>query len=292
MTLRRLSARAIARQSMALVLALALGLTPLPGRAADPPPEYYDGGLFDWYAHFFFWVNRQLYTVINGVADALPGEPAQTDQTGPDQTGIAQPQTVLGRGVANVASNLVNEPITAVTNLIILDLPTAWTAVQRFAVNSTVGILGWHDVASDWGLKPSVTDIGLVLCKAGVGEGAYIVVPFIGPRTLRDGVADIVLTNLILWSLTAAFLGTGASLQTILIAESIELVADLFATRQIDPQAKVSHYDDFAAVRQAYLEQRRERCRELRHQPAALEVRPSLVADQPGAIAPTLQRAP
>ena len=145
-------------------------ITPTYCLAKDPPPEYYDGGALDLYAHFFFWVNRQLFTVINAVSEALPGDLAPPQH---DDSGLEPPQTELGRGIGNVASNLVNEPITAVTNLIMLDFATAWTAVQRFAINTTVGLLGWNDVAREWGLKPTVTDFGLLLCKEGVGEGGY-----------------------------------------------------------------------------------------------------------------------
>ena len=103
-----------------------------------------------------------------------------------------------------------------------------------------------------------------MMCQAGLGEGGYVVLPFIGPRTVRDGFADVVLVNAVLWTLVGASLGTGASLQTIAIAEAIEVVADIIATRQIDPNAKVVHFDDYEAVRKAYLEQRRARCAEMR----------------------------
>lgn len=243
------------------VLFLCALLVPGPVWAVDPPPEAYDGGIFDWHAHIFFWVNRQIFRVINQMSDWLSaGEP----ETVVDASGVTQPRSALERGIGNVAANLVNEPVTAVTNLAIGDFSTAWTAVKRFSINSTVGIFGWYDVAQDMGLPSTVTDIGLILCKAGVGEGAYVVLPFVGPRTLRDGLSDMVLTNVILWSLTATVLGTGASLKTIIVAETIEIAADLLATRQIDPHAKVSHFDDFKAVRKAYLEQRRARCNELR----------------------------
>jgi len=243
------------------VLVVCALLVPGSVRAADPPPEYYDGGLFDWHAHIFFWVNRQVFWVINHVSDWLAG--ARPDTT-IAKSGVTPPRSALERGVGNVAANLVNEPVTAVTNVVIGDFSTAWTAVKRFSINSTIGMLGWYDAAKALGLPPTVTDVGLILCKAGVGEGAYVVLPFIGPRTLRDGLSDMVLTNAILWTLTGAVLGTGASLQTIIIAETIEVAADLLATRQIDPNAKVSHFDDFKAVRKAYLEQRRARCDALR----------------------------
>lgn len=241
---------------------LILGM-PVQSMATDPPPEAYNNGIFDWHARTFFWVNRQIFWGLDVAGELLFGaNPDQANVT----NGIVEPHTALGLGISNMAANVVNEPVTAVTNLLIGDFSTAWVATQRFGINSTVGILGWYDVAKDWlDLQPTVTDVGLVMCKAGVGEGSYLVLPFVGPRTLRDGLADIVLTNLILWTAVGVTLGTGASWETILIAETVEILADLIATRQIDPNAKVTQFEDFEAVRKAYLEQRRARCNALRN---------------------------
>lgn len=242
---------------------------PQASAVGDPPPEYYDGGMLDYYSRALFWFNRQVYTGLNAVSDALTG--GKPGAAPPDEeareAGLSGPsQSAFGRGVGNVASNLINEPVTALASAASGDFSTAANAVGRFGVNTTVGLLGWNDVAAEWGMEPKITDIGLVLCQAGVGEGGYVVLPFIGPRTLRDGFADVVLVNAVLWTAIGATLGTGASWRTIVIAESVEIVADIIATRQIDPNAKVVHFDDFEAVRKAYLEQRRARCAEMRAQ--------------------------
>ena len=173
----------------------------------------------------------------------------------------AEPRRRARGGPGNMMSNLVNEPLTIVSSLAVADLATTWTATQRFAVNSTVGFLGWYDRASGYGIPPTHADLGLALCRYGVGEGGYLMLPFIGPRTVRDAVADVVLVNAILWTSLAALLGTGASIETILIAEAVEIAADVVATRQIDPMAKGPGLGrDFAVVREDYLRQRRERC--------------------------------
>ena len=157
-------------------------------------------------------------------------------------------------------SNLVNEPLTALSSLAVGDMSTAWNAVQRFGINSTVGVLGWWDEASTMGYEPEPADIGLSLCRMGVGEGGYVMLAFIGPRTYRDGVADIVLVNALMWTATAAIFTGGMSLQTIIIAETIELTADIVATRQIDPRAKELGYNNYEKQRADYLTQRRARC--------------------------------
>jgi len=57
----------------------------------------------------------------------------------------------------------------------------------RVAFNSTIGLFGIHDVASDMGLEKHDEDFGQTFGRWGVGSGPYLVIPFIGPSTLRDG---------------------------------------------------------------------------------------------------------
>jgi ABC-type transporter lipoprotein component MlaA len=74
----------------------------------------------------------------------------------------------------------------------------------RFAINSTVGLLGFFDPASSWGLEaPRPEDTGQSLQKAGWADPAYLFIPLNGPSTTRDGVglAGDALTNLGFWFL-------------------------------------------------------------------------------------------
>jgi phospholipid-binding lipoprotein MlaA len=57
----------------------------------------------------------------------------------------------------------------------------------RFVVNSTIGILGLFDVAAKLKLPPAPTGASTTLAKWGVHPGPYLVIPFLGPSTLRDG---------------------------------------------------------------------------------------------------------
>lgn len=58
----------------------------------------------------------------------------------------------------------------------------------RFAFNSTFGLLGLHDVASEGGLEKHNEDFGQTFGRWGVGGGPYLVLPILGSSTLRDGV--------------------------------------------------------------------------------------------------------
>lgn len=240
---------------------------PAPQPTPPPPPAETAaeeaGGLLDLYSRVMFNMNRSVYGSLDELA-------AWRDQWWPRKEPApgAPPEAAAG-SLSNVAANLVNEPVTAATALAAGDLSTSWRSVERFAINSTVGVLGYYDTASAWGYAPTHTDAGLILCKAGVGEGPYVVLPFVGPRTARDAVADIVLTNAVLWTLAGSLLGTGATFQTIVIAESIEIVADIVATRQIDPNAKAIGFENYDHTREAYLAQRRSRCAALRNEKPA-----------------------
>ena len=62
----------------------------------------------------------------------------------------------------------------------------------RFVVNSFFGVFGINDVASDMGLEKHNEDFGQTLGRWGVGDGAYLVLPVLGPSTLRDGAGTAV----------------------------------------------------------------------------------------------------
>ena len=239
----------------AAMMAAALAIAPAQAQPMVLEPEAYDGGILDAVSRKLFVVNQYIGSGLSAAGHWLSGSA--------DVAGDAQvlPPSPLSRGIGNVASNIVNEPVTAVVGLAIGEFETSWHATKRFAVNSTAGLLGWYDVAgSNWDLPRRHEDVGLLLCRAGFGEGGYIVLPLVGPRSLRDGAADIVVTNAVLWSIIGATAGTGLSFQTILIAEAIEVVADIMATRQMDSHAADLTLDDYDRVRAAYLSQRRERC--------------------------------
>ena len=255
----------------ACLLALLLLCVPAAAGATEPAadPAAADSAANDMlnrYNRIIFAINHLVYSTLDSVLAwgeaAAPAakqpKPDTAELPAPDAAEPPAPSPAPGPG--RVISNLINEPLTALSSLVVGDLPTAWNAVQRFGINSTAGVLGWWDEASTLGYQPVPADIGLSLCRMGVGEGGYVVLPFIGPRTYRDAAVDVVLVNALLWTTTGAIFSSGLSLQTIVIAESIEVAADIVATRQIDPRAKELRFDDYDKMRADYLAQRRQRC--------------------------------
>ena len=95
-------------------------------------------------------------------------------------------------GVSNSLNNLSNL-VTIPNNIIQGDLAEAGQNTGRFIVNTTVGILGIFDVAEKIGFsKYQKEDYGQSLGTAGIGPGCYLVLPVLGPSTVRDASGSIV----------------------------------------------------------------------------------------------------
>jgi len=90
------------------------------------------------------------------------------------------------QSVRNFFSNLAG-PVRFANDLIQLDGRGALTTGSRFVVNSTVGVLGFFEVADRLGMPHHPADFGQTLNRYGVGSGPYIVIPVLGPSTVRDG---------------------------------------------------------------------------------------------------------
>ena len=92
----------------------------------------------------------------------------------------------IQRGTNNAVNNLSNL-ITIPNNVLQGDLKTAFINTARLAVNTTIGLLGTIDVANKMGFPKYIKeDYGQTLGVWGVGPGCYIVLPVLGPSTLRD----------------------------------------------------------------------------------------------------------
>ncbi|NMP30290.1 VacJ family lipoprotein [Thalassotalea sp. M1531] len=88
-------------------------------------------------------------------------------------------------GVSNFFSNLGEIP-TFVNSLLQFKFGVAAETLGRFAVNSTVGVAGLFDIATPIGLDEQDEDFGQTLGYWGVGPGPYLVLPLLGPSSLRD----------------------------------------------------------------------------------------------------------
>lgn len=147
------------------------GANVAPGQIADP--------LEGW--------NRGVYGFNNGLDRALVRPVAMTYRR-------VLP-TPARDGVRNVLTNL-GAPVVFVNDVLqVRPTPAANTAF-RFAVNTTVGVLGVFDVASPMGVPWHKADFGQTLGRYGVSPGPYLYLPVLGPSSLRDTVGLVVNTAL------------------------------------------------------------------------------------------------
>ncbi len=196
-------------------------------------------------------VNRWVYEANAAGEAAISAIGGQLGSSGAEA--ILQP---LGRA----AFNFVNEPVSVVSELVSGEPGRAWEHVQRFAINTTLGLGGLVDRAREWGLEPRAADLGLALCRRGVPPGPFIMVPVLGPRTVRDAVADVVLGNLIVLAMLTPLVGTALSLESLALVMVLDEAAVLAVGRSLDPDAASLVGEDYEALRDAYLASRAARC--------------------------------
>ena len=98
----------------------------------------------------------------------------------------------IRRRVTDFFDNL-RTPIWFVNDTLQGNLPDAGRQVARFSINSTIGLVGLFDVAeSEFELEKESEDFGQTLAVWGVPEGPYVMLPLLGPSTLRDAPARLV----------------------------------------------------------------------------------------------------
>lgn len=175
----------------------------------------------------------------------------------PVATGWADVMPEPGRQGVNRFFKNVNVIPRIANNVFQLKMVDAGGEVGRFLINSTVGVAGFFDPADEWfGLKEHNNDFGLTMAKYGVGEGAYLMLPFFGPSTIRDAIglaadgAMNPMSYLLPW-------------YVYIPAESGAQVANAINYRSLNlslfEDADRYSVDLYAAVQDAYLQRRKKR---------------------------------
>lgn len=98
---------------------------------------------------------------------------------------------IVRRGVSNFFTNL-EQPAVFLSDALQGKPRAAAHDLGRFLLNSTFGLGGFLDPASDAGIERHDEDFGQTLGRWGVGSGPFLMVPVFGPRSLRDGFGDLV----------------------------------------------------------------------------------------------------
>jgi len=212
----------------ALVLALALAAAGCATSQADPRDPL-EG------------VNRAVFA-FNDAVDENALQPAARLYRNVTPRGLRD-------GVRNFFSNLDDLYIGA-NNLLQGKVEQAMSDLMRVAVNTTLGLFGVIDWASDMGLEKHNEDFGQTLARWGVGDGVYLVLPLLGPSTARDAAALPVD-----WEGDPVYWHTPVDERNALtVARTIARRADLLeASRALEEAA----LDRYVFLREAYLQQRR-----------------------------------
>lgn len=158
------------------------------------------------------------------------------------------------RGISRVFSNL-GEPFNFVNNLLQGKPKRAINSLGRFVVNSTIGVGGLADHATDLGIKAAPEDFGQTLARAGARNSPYLVLPLLGPSTVRDGIGTAV---------QFALDPTQAGLKEAGVSQTGRYVVT--GTRVIDTRSQLieggvdalleSAADPYATARSAYFQRR------------------------------------
>ncbi len=157
--------------------------------------------------------------------------------------------TPVRTGVSNFFANVADVFI-AVNNLLQGKPGDAASDIGRFAINSTVGILGLFDVASDLGLEKHDEDFGQTFGRWGVGDGAYIVLPFLGPSTARDTVGWV-------FDIKADPVANEGRVATRNVLVATRIVSDRVNALPADKVIEEAALDKYSYVRDAFLQRRR-----------------------------------
>ncbi|MDK2797422.1 MAG: phospholipid-binding lipoprotein MlaA [Tepidiphilus sp.] len=143
----------------------------LSGCATTPPPNPKDP--WEGFNRAMFQINDTLDTAVIRPAAVV----YDTVLPSPVKTGVSNFFSNLG-DLGNAANNLLQgKPQAALNDLV------------RFAFNSTWGLLGVLDIASEAGLPKHNEDFGQTLAVWGMGDGPYLVLPLLGGRNIRDTAA-------------------------------------------------------------------------------------------------------
>ncbi|MEM7251764.1 MAG: VacJ family lipoprotein [Pseudomonadota bacterium] len=178
--------------------------------------------------------NRQVYKLNKTVDTAIVKPIAVTYQT-------ITPEFV-DKGVTNFFGN-IGELSNTLLNALQADFDGAVNSATRLAVNTTVGVAGIFDVASNMGIERDVEDVGQTLGKWGLAEGNYVVLPLLGPSTMRDTAG-----------LVGDFFLDPVKMPALQALRAIDMRADFNNMEKVVESVAI---DEYEFVREAYLQRRR-----------------------------------
>lgn len=156
-------------------------------------------------------------------------------------------------GIKNFFSNL-GSPLRVVNNLLQGKIKNAGAETGRFFVNTFLGFLGFIDSAKVFKpLNPPEEDLGQTFGKWGIGNGPYLVIPFLGPSTLRDSAGMVGE-----FYINPVFYAYDLNSREKLIMDATEATNSMPSRMDLYKTLKDSALDPYTAARNAYMQIRKE----------------------------------
>mgnify|MGYP005994465353 CR=1 FL=1 len=166
----------------------------------------------------------------------------------PTKLYVAAIPAPIRAGINNIYNNINMLP-TFANDVRQADLQQAILDFWRFVINSSMGIGGIFDVASQCKLPAHENDLGITFAKWGDKNSPYIMIPFLGPSTIRDGMG-------LMFDYTFLtpypYIHKDFIIETLLIIRYVDLRSRMFDTDRLIKQAP----DSYAFMREAYLQHR------------------------------------
>ena len=210
---------------LALLLAGAAGCATTNGDSRDP----------------FEGFNRAMYSFNDGFDQAI-GKPLASAY----RDVLPSP---IRTGVRNFFAN-IEDLLIGVNNLLQAKPIDAVSDFARLAVNTTIGILGLIDVGSHMGLEKHNEDFGQTFGRWGTEPGPYLVLPLLGPSSVRDGVG----TALDMVADPVGLFEPNAARNSAIVLRATQVRADLLDASRLLGEAALDRY---VFLRDAYFQRRR-----------------------------------
>jgi phospholipid-binding lipoprotein MlaA len=185
-------------------------------------------------------INRKIYKFNEGFDAVILKPPAKL------YVAVVPPK--IRAGINNVYNN-VNMLPTVANDLLQADLNGAIKDTWRFIINTTIGIGGIFDPASTFSLPPHSNDLGLTFAKWGDKHSPYLVIPFLGPSTFRDGMG--MMFDYALFT-PYPYIHSDAWIWGILGVRYVDLRSQMFDVDRLMADA----IDKYSFMRDAYLQHR------------------------------------
>ncbi|QDL53540.1 MlaA family lipoprotein [Rhodoferax aquaticus] len=212
--------------SLGVVIALLQGCASVPNPDARDPFESVNRGVFSFNDAVDRAVAKPVATVYKGITPFW-----------------------FRKGVGNFFGNL-DDVWSAFNNALQLRGQETGDSIGRVMVNTTIGLLGVVDVASDLNIDKHPSNFGLTLGRWGVAPGPYLVLPLLGPSSLRDAVGLPVDSQ-------GSILGKVSDVQvrdTLTLVNLVDTRAAFLGAGQVVEEAAL---DKYSFIRDGYLQRRR-----------------------------------